>query len=105
SDRVVMWMPPGYMVVLAAAFRIFGYGFGVARGVSTACALVSLALVSRLAWRFTFGWWRVAAALAIAAAFISPNMLVSANVARMEALFCCAMITALSFAVAGRLYI
>jgi hypothetical protein len=104
-DRVVMWMPPGYMVVLAAAFRIFGYGFGVARGVSTTCALVSLALVSRLAWRFTIGWWRVAAALAIAAAFISPNMLVSANVARMEALFCCAIIVSLSFAVAGRLYV
>jgi len=104
-DRVVMWMPPGYMILLAAVFRIFGYGYSLARWVSAAACLMSLGLAARLAWQLTSGWRRVAAGWGVAAAFAAPAMLVDANVARMEMPFAALMLLALAAAIAGRPYV
>ena len=104
-DRVVMWMPPGYMVVLALVFRVLGYGYGLARWVSALCSLVALALAARLAWRLTTGWRRALAGWAVGLAFLSPYALVDANIARMEMLFCCMMLLVLTALVAGRPYV
>jgi 4-amino-4-deoxy-L-arabinose transferase-like glycosyltransferase len=71
-DRVVMWMPPGYMVLLASVFRVFGYSFAAVRWVSTCSCLVSLGLAGGLACRLTRGWPRVLAGWAVAVAFLSP---------------------------------
>ena len=40
AERVVMWMPPGYMLLLAGVFKVVGYSFDIARWVSTVCWLV-----------------------------------------------------------------
>jgi 4-amino-4-deoxy-L-arabinose transferase-like glycosyltransferase len=104
-DRVVMWMPPGYMVALAALFRLFGYSYALARWFSAVSAIVALAITSWLAWNSTRGWPRVAAALAIGLAFTSPYLLIDSNLARMEMPFAALMLLALAAAMADRLYI
>ena len=103
-DRVVMWMPPGYMVVLALVFRVFGYSFTLARWVSTLFCLASLAVVGRLTWLLT-GWRRMLMAWAVGLVFISPAMLVASNVARMEMLFCFGILLSLLCLVSGRSYV
>jgi len=103
-DRVVMWMPPGYMVLLAGVFRVAGYSFASARWVSTLCCLASLAIVTALAWRCTSGWARALAAWAVGLAFLSPFMLASANIARMDMLLALLILLALACVVDGRSY-
>lgn len=104
-DRVVMWMPPGYMVVLAAVFRCLGYSFSLARWVSTLFCLASLAVVVVLTWRLAAGWRRTMMAWAIGVTFASPVMLLDSNIARMEMLFCFLILLALSCSLSGRLYV
>jgi hypothetical protein len=103
-DRVVMWMPPGYMVLLAAAFRIFGYGYSLSRWISSLFCLASLGLAARLAWQLAVGWRRVLAGWAVGMAFLTPYMLIDSNIARMEMPFCCLMLLALVALVADRPY-
>ena len=104
-DRIVMWMPPGYMVLLAGAFRVFGYSFALVRWISAGFVLASLALAAAAAWRTTTGWGRLLAIGIVAGAFASPDMLMSGNIGRMESLFCFLMLLALSAALADRLYV
>ncbi len=103
-DRVVMWMPPGYMVLLASVFRVFGYSFAAVRWVSTCSCLVSLGLAGGLACRLTQGWPRVLAGWAVAVAFLSPFTLMAANVGRMDMLLAALMLLALVCVVADRPY-
>jgi hypothetical protein len=104
-DRVVMWMPPGYMMLLAVVFRIFGYGYALARWVSAVACLMGLGLAGWLSWQLTAGWRRVVAGFAVAASFAAPAMLVDANVARMEMPFAALMLLALAASVASRQYL
>jgi len=104
-DRVVMWMPPGYMLLLAALFRVAGYSYALARWVSTIACLISLALAASLAWRLCAGWRRVAAASAVAIAFATPFMLIDTNVARMEMPFAAVILLALRATTAGRPFV
>ena len=103
-DRVVMWMPPAYMVVLALAFRMLGYSFSLARWVSTLFCLASLALLGRLTRRLTTGWRRMLMAWASGLVFVSPVMLVDSNIARMETVFCFIVLVSLSYSLSGRPY-
>jgi hypothetical protein len=103
-DRVVMWMPPGYMLLLAAVFRIAGYSFALARWVSALSCLAALGLTAALGWRLTSGWRRVAACWVTAAAFLSPFMLISANIARMEMVFAALILAALTCCTRQLLY-
>ena len=104
-DRIVMWMPPGYMVLLAGAFRVFGYSFALVRWISAGFVLAALAVAASVAWRATSGWRRPLAVAAIALAFVSPGMLLTGNNGRMESLFCCLMLLALAAGTANRLYL
>ena len=111
-DRVLMAQPPGYELILAAVFRLFGYGYGLARWVSTLSMTGALAigayLASSLTPRAATGALppvnRLAAFWAIGLAFAAPSLLVSANLARMEAPFCLVIMTALLAGVAGRIW-
>jgi hypothetical protein len=85
-DRLVMWMPPGYFVFLAALFKVFGYSFGLVRWSSALCVLATAAIVGALVARLTTGWRAIALHAATLVAFASPYMLMSANIGRMEAL-------------------
>ena len=104
-DRIVMWMPPGYMVVLAAVFRLVGYSFAVARWVSSLCCLGSLAVVGVLACGVAAGWRRWLMFGAAAAAFLCPQMLADSNFARMEMLFCLVILLSMAAMRARRPYV
>ena len=95
-DRTVMWMPPGYMVLLAAMFRIFGYSFALARWVSASSCLAALFCCATLARRMASGWRLAASGWVIAAAFLSPLMLIDANIARMEMVFAAIVLLAIA---------
>ena len=87
AERVVMWMPPGYTLLLAGVFKVVGYSFDIARWVSTVCWLVGvllgLLLVRQLALPRRYLLCALAATLL---AFLSPYVLANSNIARMEAL-------------------
>ncbi len=100
-DRLVMWMPPAYFVALAALFKIFGYSFALARWASAACVLASLWLAGRLIKHLAAGRQAAWLHALAAAAFLSPYVLMSANIARMEALLCLVMLASLASCVRG----
>jgi hypothetical protein len=104
-DRIVMWMPPGYMVLLAGLFRLFGYSFAIVRWLSAAAMLGSLGVCFALIATQTRFALKLALATAACVAFVSPSMLIAANIGRMEALFCLLMLLSLLAAVHGRSYI
>ena len=104
-DRDVMWMPPGYMVVLAGVFRVLGYSFSLVRWLSAACVLASLLIAAFIATRLVDGWRRAAAGWVLGVAFASPSVLIDGNIGRMEALFCALMLLALAAGLAGRIYV
>lgn len=87
SERVVMWMPPGFMLVLAGVYKVFGYSFEVSRWVSCVFYL-GIAGVALLVLRTSLhGWRRHMGMLLMLVAFLSPYALVTSNIARMEALY------------------
>lgn len=82
-DRPVMWMPPGYTVAMALAFRFTGLSLVVARWLSwmfTAGALAGLFLAHRVQRSSP---WSLAFLFAIS---LMPSWVVAGNTARMEAL-------------------
>jgi len=102
SERVVMWMPPGYMLLLAGVYKVFGYSFEISRWVSTllylGCFGVGLAIV-----RSTLTGWRQMLALALMLlAFLSPYSLAIANIARMEGLYTLIFLLSLLAALRGK---
>lgn len=103
AERVVMWMPPGYMLLLAGVFKVFGYSFDTARWVSTlcylACAALALTLVRQLALPGRYLWLALAATLL---AFLSPYILAVGNIARMEALYTALFLASLLALLKGR---
>jgi hypothetical protein len=104
-DRIVMWMPPGYAVVLAGIFSLFGYSFALARWVSALFCLASLGVTAWIAGRLVSGWRLVLACWLVGAAFLSPAMLMDANIARMDTLVACLALAALAAILAGRVFV
>ncbi|MDH0895698.1 MULTISPECIES: hypothetical protein [unclassified Pseudomonas] len=103
AERVVMWMPPGYMLLLAGVFEVFGYSFDTARWVSTLCylssAALALALLRQLGLPGRYLWLALAATLL---AFLSPYTLAASNIARMEALYTALFLASLLALLKGR---
>ncbi|WP_263147279.1 hypothetical protein [Pseudomonas sp. RIT-PI-AD] len=87
AERPLMWMPPGLMLVQAAVFRVFGYSFELARGVSCLLYLGAFALALAIVAGQFAGRRRFWAAALTALAFTSPYALAISNLARMEALY------------------
>ena len=86
-DRVLMWMPPGYMVFLAGVFKIFGYSFGAARWTSATLYVLTYAVLVRAMSQTLRGWRAVIGLLLVLAVATTPYVAVLANIARMEALY------------------
>lgn len=103
AERVVMWMPPGYMLLLAGVFDVFGYSFDTARWVSTffwlTGVLLSLVLIRQLALPRRYLYW---ALFATVLTFLSPYVLANSNVARMEAFYTALFLASLLAMVKGR---
>ena len=86
-DRLLMWMPPGYMIFLAAIFKLFGYSFGAARWVSAGFYVITFAILITVVRKVLSGWPAILAILLTLAVAMTPYVAVLSNVARMEALY------------------
>jgi hypothetical protein len=88
TERVVMWMPPGYMLLLAAVYKVFGYSFEISRWVSCLLFLgafgFALGILRQLRLQ---GWMQVVGLALTLLAFLSPYSLVISNIARMDVLY------------------
>jgi hypothetical protein len=102
SERVVMWMPPGYMLLLAGVYKVFGYSFDVSRWVSCLLYLGSVGVGLALVQSCLQGWRRNIALLLMLLAFLSPYSLAIANVARMEGLYTLIFLLSLFAALRGK---
>lgn len=102
SERIVMWMPPGYMLLLAGVYKVFGYSFDVSRWVSCLLYLGSVGVGLALVQSYLQGWRHKAALLLMLLAFLSPYSLAIANVARMEGLYTLIFLLSLFAALRGK---
>ena len=88
SERVVMWMPPGYMLLLAAVYKVFGYSFEISRWVSCLLFLGAFGVALGILRQLRLVGWMQALALSLTLlAFVSPYSLVISNIARMDVLY------------------
>lgn len=87
SERVVMWMPPGFMLLLAGVYKVFGYSFDISRWVSCVLYLGGSAAALLVLRDSLRGWRRQLGLLLMLLAFLSPYSLAIANVGRMESLY------------------
>lgn len=102
SERVVMWMPPGYMLLLAGVYKIFGYSFEISRWVSCLLYLASFGVVLVMVRAALAGWRRNVALLLLLMTFLSPYSLAISNIARMEALYTLLFLLSLLAALRGK---
>jgi hypothetical protein len=102
SERVVMWMPPGFMLLLAGVYKVFGYSFEVSRWVSCLLYLGSVGVGLALVQSCLQGWRRNVALLMMLLAFLSPYSLAISNVARMEGLYTLIFLLSLLAALRGK---
>jgi hypothetical protein len=82
-ERPILWMPPGWFWVTGAVFRVLGFDYALARGLSLAFLLAAFALLAAL----LRGLPHPRSALVLAGMFFLGRTFVAAgNVARMESL-------------------
>jgi hypothetical protein len=97
--RPILWMPPGYFFATGAAFRLLGFDFALARGLSLGCLLAAFALLAGLLRRLP----HPRAALLLAGAFhLGPTFIAAGNLARMEALLLFAVLGGFALLRGGR---
>lgn len=103
SERVLMWMPPGYMLLLSGVFKVFGYSFELARWVSCCLYLGAFGVALGILRHLQFsGRWAIAAILLTLIAFLSPYSLAISNLARMEAMYTLVFLASLLAMLRGR---
>lgn len=102
SERVVMWMPPGHMLVLAGAYKLFGYSYELSRWVSALLYLGCFAVFLVIVRDCLSGWRRNLALALLLVAFLSPYSLAIANIARMESLYTLVFLLSLLAALRGK---
>jgi hypothetical protein len=102
SERVVMWMPPGFMLLLAGVYKVFGYSFDISRWVSCVLYLGASAVALLVLRDSLRGWRRQLGLLLMLLAFLSPYSLAIANIARMEGLYTLIFLLSLLAALRGK---
>ncbi len=82
-DRSVMWMPPGYMIILGSIFRVTGYSLGIARWISWAFLIIAYLAAIGLLWNKPIRLLTISfcSALWLGATFVTIG-----NIARMDSL-------------------
>jgi hypothetical protein len=81
--RSIMWMPPAYMLVVGAAFKVFGISLAVARALSAAFAVAAFVVLALMVRRYPAAMFSLGLC---GLAFLNRNFVVAGNAARMEAL-------------------
>jgi len=89
QEHIVMWMPPGYMAMLAVFYKIFGYSFELTRWISSVLyfmSILTILYIVRIELKNNILLYSIVLLLMLAA-FLSPYSLAIANVARMESFY------------------
>lgn len=102
SDRVVMWMPPGFMLLLASIYKVFGYSFEISRWVSCVLYLGCGGIAFLILRKSLQGGALYLGAILMLIAFLSPYSLAISNIARMESLYSLLFLFSLLAALSGR---
>ena len=102
QERLVMWMPPGYMLLLAGVYSVFGYSFEISRWVSCLLYIGALLIVWLIVCNQLTGWRRGLALGFVTLAFLSPYALAISNIARMESLYVLLFMLSLLAALQGK---
>jgi len=92
NSRHILWMPPGYMVVLGMLFKIFGSSLFVARFFSLLLIIASLVL---LVWLLREHPARFHFLFLTGLFFLNRFFIVTANIARMEPLLILGLVVAI----------
>ena len=103
SERVVMWMPPGYMLLLSGVYKIWGYSYELTRWISSLLYILSYGICLYIITNALKGWRLKFALACLLLAFISPFSLAISNIARMEALYTFLFLFSLLFALKGHI--
>ena len=101
KEHIVMWMPPGYMILLAFFYKIFGYSFELTRWISSALYFISvLTILYIVRGELKRNTLLYALSLVLMlVAFLSPYSLTIANIARMESFYFLLFSLSLLFAI------
>ncbi len=83
KGRELLMMPPGYMLVLGAIQKLFGFSFSFARALSMLFLILAFAALVAIAQEYEY---RTLSLLLIGMFFLSKHFIAAGNVARMEAL-------------------
>jgi hypothetical protein len=81
SDRIIMWMQPGYMILVGSLFKILGFSFDIARQISWFFFILAFIIFSIAARKINNN----ISLLILFLIFIIPSSTAIGNVARMEA--------------------
>lgn len=99
QEGIVMWMPPGYMVLLAGIYKLVGYSFDISRWVSAIFYFLSYVILWKIARDQIKGKLQALGIAILTVAFLSPNALPTANVARMETFYSILFLLSMLFAI------
>jgi len=99
--RPLLWMPPGYMLVLGAIFKVVGFSFGLARALSLGFMLGAFVLLFRMTQKHG---QRLAALAFLGVFMLHPSVVVVGNVARMESLLLLGVCAGFLLLEGGRLF-
>jgi len=83
TERPVMWMPPGYMLLLGIIFRVTGYSFGIARWISWFFSIVAYGAAVALLWKHPL---RLITVGLCSALWLGVTYVAIGNIARMDSL-------------------
>ena len=83
TDRIILWMPPAYMVVVGAYFKVVGSSLEAGRLLSLLFMVPALWLLLRFVASFGSRWW---ALLFWGLFIVNARFIACGNIARMEAL-------------------
>jgi len=81
--RDILWMPPGYMVIVGIFFKIFGASLMVARSISFACMAASFVLLAIILRKRAYSYVMI---ILLGAMFLATPFVAAGNVARMDAM-------------------
>ena len=87
AERTVMWMPPGFMLVLALIYKVTGYSFEVSRWIACFFYIGMGVTAIQLVRSCLNGRYKHIGLGLFLLAFLSPYTLVISNISRMESLY------------------
>lgn len=102
TERVVMWMPPGYMLLLAGVYKLLGYSYEISRWLSCLLYIGAFLAALSIVRNSLAGWRQMLALVLMLVAFLSPYSLAIANIARMESLYTLIFMLSLYAALRGK---